>query len=194
MSGSVTQLILDMRNGSDAAAEDLWMRFQRRLTALAGAKLQRQGGIHDPDDIAIDAFYSFLTRHRDGKFHTMNSRDEAWKLLAVIVIRKAINAIKHSKRKRRFTDVECGDLENAIVANTVHHSQDCSIRRQEVAMEETFEQLLSMLKDQQLRDIATLKLRGISNTDIAIELSCSVATIERRLRLIRLSWENETNK
>ncbi len=194
MDGSVTQLIRDLRNGSDSTAEMLWYRFEHRLKALAGRKLGRQGGIHEPDDIAIDAFYSFLNRHRDGKFPLLGNRDEAWRMLVVIVIRKAINVIKYSRRKCRFAPLEQVAIEMISEKTNYRLPSQASPDTEELAMKEIYEQLMMSLKDQQLKDIAAMKLHGLSNVEISSELSCSLATVERRLRVIRATWESEEQR
>jgi DNA-directed RNA polymerase specialized sigma24 family protein len=55
-------------------------------------------------------------------------------------------------------------------------------------MEEEFNELLARLKDDELQTIVGLKLEGYSNQDIAALRKCSIATIERRLKLIRACW------
>ena len=49
--------------------------------------------------------------------------------------------------------------------------------------------LLRQLDDEQLREIALLKLEGCTNPEIARQLRCALSTVERRLRLIRLRLE-----
>jgi DNA-directed RNA polymerase specialized sigma24 family protein len=194
MDGSVTRLILDLRNGSDLAAEKLWYCFQHRLKALAGRKLGRRGGIYESDDIAVDAFYSFLQRYRDGKFPSVENRDDVWRMMVVIVIRKAINAIKYASRKCRFahpSDNTGGALDSGTSANNSLLYSEALAQSGSAVADVAFEELLSTLKDQQLRNIAALKIYGFSNSEIAQEIGCSLATVERRLRVIRTLWESE---
>ena len=47
------------------------------------------------------------------------------------------------------------------------------------------------LADEELRQIALWKMEGHTNEEIASELGCALATVERRLRLIRRRWEKE---
>ena len=53
--------------------------------------------------------------------------------------------------------------------------------------------LLQMLDDPQLQEIAVAKMEGCSNQEIAQRLDCAVRTVERRLRLIRDQWKEETD-
>jgi DNA-directed RNA polymerase specialized sigma24 family protein len=58
------------------------------------------------------------------------------------------------------------------------------------AMAESLSQLLAAL-DPDLRQIALLKLEGRTNEEIATLTGRSLATVERRLRLIRRRWKEE---
>ena len=53
---------------------------------------------------------------------------------------------------------------------------------------EELENRLGMLADDELRVIAVRKMEGYTNQEIAAELGCSLVTVERRLRLIRIEW------
>jgi len=54
---------------------------------------------------------------------------------------------------------------------------------------EECQRLLEMLGDDQLRSVALWKMEGYTNEEIAGKLGCAVATVERRLRLIRRIWQ-----
>jgi DNA-directed RNA polymerase specialized sigma24 family protein len=56
---------------------------------------------------------------------------------------------------------------------------------------EEYRRLLEVLDDEELRRIATLKLEGYSDVDIAARLGCAVRTVARRLKLIRTLWGAE---
>jgi DNA-directed RNA polymerase specialized sigma24 family protein len=52
---------------------------------------------------------------------------------------------------------------------------------------ETMSMLLKML-DPEMQRLALGKLEGFTNRELANELSCSLATVERKLKLIRKVW------
>ena len=52
--------------------------------------------------------------------------------------------------------------------------------------------LLEMLGDPRLREMAVAKLEGCSNQEIAERMDCALRTVERRLKLIRDTWQQET--
>jgi len=55
-------------------------------------------------------------------------------------------------------------------------------------MAEQYEGLLGSLGDDTLRQIATWKLEGYTNAEIAGKLGCVTRTVERKLEMIRERW------
>ena len=56
---------------------------------------------------------------------------------------------------------------------------------------EDYERLLEKLEDPALRFVALHRLEGHSREEIAEELGTSVRTVDRKLILIRLMWQEE---
>ena len=50
------------------------------------------------------------------------------------------------------------------------------------------QRLLDRLGDARLREIAAASLDGCANEEIAARIQCSLATVERKLKLIRSLW------
>jgi DNA-directed RNA polymerase specialized sigma24 family protein len=61
----------------------------------------------------------------------------------------------------------------------------------EALLTESVQALLATLPDKQLQEIALAKVEGFTNQEVAQKLGCSLATVERRLKMIRLIWEKE---
>ena len=59
-----------------------------------------------------------------------------------------------------------------------------------VRIAEHFESLLARLPDEELRQIARLRLEEYSSDEIAQRLGCAERTVRRKLVLIRSYWEN----
>ena len=57
-------------------------------------------------------------------------------------------------------------------------------------MAEQCANLLRALSKDQLRSIAVWKMEGHTNQQIADQLACSLATVERKLALIRATWKD----
>jgi DNA-directed RNA polymerase specialized sigma24 family protein len=92
---------------------------------------------------------------------------------------------KRDWRRTRPASAESGDIELA------GREPDPAFAA-EVA--EECERLLARLGDDDLRSLAVRKMEGFTNEEIATQLGCSLATVERRLRLIRREWEADGEK
>jgi len=55
---------------------------------------------------------------------------------------------------------------------------------------EEYRNRLDSLEDETLRRIATWKLEGYTNEEIAAHLGCALRTVANKLKLIRLKWEH----
>jgi DNA-directed RNA polymerase specialized sigma24 family protein len=61
----------------------------------------------------------------------------------------------------------------------------------EAAVSEECRRLLRLLPDDECRAIAVWKMEGHTNEQVAERVGCAVATVERRLRVIRKRWQDE---
>lgn len=98
--GSVTHWLGDLRGGDLAAAQPLWERYFGKLVVLARGKLQRQRhprAAADEEDAALSAFNSFCAGVAEGKFPQLADRQDLWKILMTITVRKAYAQIQRQK-------------------------------------------------------------------------------------------------
>jgi DNA-directed RNA polymerase specialized sigma24 family protein len=188
---SVTRWISALKQGDQDAATGLWESYCRRLVGLARARLgDLPRLIADEEDIALSAFDSFCRRAQAGQFRSLHDRDDLWQLLAMITVRKAIDLRKYEGRQSRgmgrvrsLADLSRGGLESLggdeptpeLAAQLVEESQ----------------RLMAQLGDSTLQSVATLKLEGYTNDEIAARLGCVTSTVERKLARIRGKWAGE---
>src|SRR4051794_18449637 len=95
--GSVTRWIGDLKSGGDAAAQRLWERYFERLVHLARKKLRndrRSRTVEDEEDAALSAFDSFCRGVDGGRFPSLTDRDDLWRLLVVLTVRKVLDQIE----------------------------------------------------------------------------------------------------
>jgi DNA-directed RNA polymerase specialized sigma24 family protein len=189
--GSVTQWIEQLKAGEPGAAQALWERYFGQLVERARQKLRstpRRAA--DEEDVALSAFDSFCRAAGRGCFPRLDDRHDLWQVLLVLTDRKAFDLAAHERRQRRgggkvvdeaalgpvslgqFADGEPGPAYVALVADE-------------------FRRLLALLGDPELRHVAVRKMEGLSVEEIAAELGLVPRTVQRRLRLIRLTWERE---
>jgi DNA-directed RNA polymerase specialized sigma24 family protein len=183
--GSVTHWIHQFQAGDSLASQKLWEAYFHRLVGLARKKLQgRPRTAADEEDIALSAFASFCQRAVNRQFPELADRHDLWRLLVTITARKAIDEQARQGRLKHGGGIARADptILEAVVGREPTPEFAASVT-------EECQRLLGMLRDEQLRKIAAWKLEGYKNEEIASMLDCAVATVERRLRLIRRTWE-----
>jgi DNA-directed RNA polymerase specialized sigma24 family protein len=188
----VTRLIDRLRAGDHGAAERLWRRYFPRLVRLARAHLRGSPcRAADEEDVALGAFDSFCRGVEAGRFPRLTGRDALWDLLVTIALRHAAEWRQHETRQKRGGGAVRGD--SALAGGTGFDALagDAPDPGFEAAMAEQVRRLLDLLGDDELRRIAVWKMEGVTNDEMAERLGCVTATVERRLRLIRATWERE---
>jgi len=60
-----------------------------------------------------------------------------------------------------------------------------------VMLDEEHQRLLSLLRDERLRQVAISRIEGRTVAEIARDLGLCARSIERKLRLIRNTWASE---
>jgi DNA-directed RNA polymerase specialized sigma24 family protein len=195
MSGSITQYIQQLQGGSPEAAQLLWEHYFGRLVHVARQMLQdTPRGMADEEDVALEALHSLCRGVQHGRFPELCDRQSLWRLLMVITWRKALDRQEHEHcQKRGGGRVRCeadllgrsgsGNLDRAVSPEPTPElaalvADQCRL-------------LLDALGEDVLRTVAQRKLEGYTNVEVARQLGCSVASVERKLRRIRGIWEEE---
>jgi DNA-directed RNA polymerase specialized sigma24 family protein len=198
--GSVTRLIELVNQGDDTAARQLWDRFSERLRSFARTTLpERALGIADEDDVVLSALATFFTGAEQGKFPYVRDRRDLWHLLAIITKRKALDLIASERRKKRAPTLHrppssgdaLPDLDRAQGVNSLASPNAPDFH---VLMKDQCQWLLDLLGDETLRAIAVWRLEGYTAEEISGMLSCTVRTVERKIRLIRTIWSEENHE
>jgi DNA-directed RNA polymerase specialized sigma24 family protein len=194
--GSVTQWLTELQGDDPRAAQQaLWERYFQRLVALARKQLRNvPRRATDEEDVVLSALDSFFRGAREGRFPLLSERS-LWPLLVKITARKACNQLKHQRAGRRGGGHVRGesafvrrDQDQAGIAEVVGEAPT-----PEFALEVTEEcqRLLDLLDDESLRQVASLKLAGYTNPEIARELAVVERTVERKLERIRKLWSED---
>ena len=196
---SVTHWIGRLKAGDQAAAQQLWQRYFRRLVGLARKRLRgtpRRAA--DEEDVALSAFDSFCRSAERGRFPQLSDRGDLWPLLVLITARKALDLVAHERRKKRGGGAVLGEsaLLGPAIAPEAERGLEQILGREptpEFAAQVADEcrRLLGRLGDAELRAIALWRMEGDSEDEIAAKLYCAPRTVRRRLRLIRSIWGEE---
>src|SRR5262249_12191797 len=100
--GSISRCIEALKRGDRDAAELLWGRYFHRLVGLARARLRAADRrAADEEDVALDAFHNVYRRAEAGHFLGLDDRDDLWRLLVVVTVRKALALAGRERRARR---------------------------------------------------------------------------------------------
>ncbi len=185
---SITQWIADLKDGRETAAQGLWKHYFDRLVGLARTKLAvatRRSA--DEEDVALSAFKSLCLGAAKGRFDKLRDRDNLWPLLVVLTVRKAQDLVKHERRQKRGGNHAASAPEREMEIESLLSREPTP--ELSAMLAENCERLLEKL-DPALRQIARMKLEGHANAEIAAQLACGLRTIERRLDLIRKSWDH----
>lgn len=192
--GSVTHWIRQLREGDAGAQQQIWNRYFSQLTGIARQRLSDlPRRAEDEEDVVLSALDSFFRRTQQGQFPLLHDRTSLWPLLLRITIRKAWRAIeRHDAQKRGGRRVR-GDSVFAGRPGGLASIEDVLGTEPTpdtvVALQESLQQLINCLDEAPLRQIADRKLQGYSNGEIAQECGVSKRTIERKLRRIRVLWQ-----
>ncbi len=190
--GTVTVWLDQLKAGDPAAAAPLWREFYAKLVRVARKRLRPvPNAIADEEDIALAAFNSFCQGVDDGRFPALDDRHDLWKVLFDITTKKAIGQVKYETRLKRgggkvvpLGQVGKGDVD--VVAGVRGREPDPAFAA-EVA--EECRRLLAALDSDHLRQIAVWKMEGLTNVEISSKIERAVPTVERKLNLIRTTWD-----
>jgi len=193
---SVTRWIEGLKGGQQDAARQLWDRYFQRLVHLVRRKLPaHQLRAFDEEDIALSAFQSFCAGVGGDRFPELEGRDNLWRVLLVIALRKVQAYLKAQNRLKRGGGLVRG--ESGVMAPDLSAQlgglDACAGDEPtpEVAAQvaEECDRLLTLLPDDALRSIATLKMQGHTIDEIAQAMGCTSRMVKRRLEIIRRTWD-----
>lgn len=185
---SVTQWIQGLRGGDEEAAAQIWERFFQRACGLARQRFgDAPQAAHDAEDVALSAIRALCAGARDDRFRSLRDRDDLWSILAMLTIRRVIDARRHAQVRGRaidWSEVEAHGLGSAgtageLVPDAGYVDALCLTSR------EMLERLES-----KLRAVALLRLEGYSNEEVAVRTGRSLPTVERYLRMVRAEWQD----
>jgi DNA-directed RNA polymerase specialized sigma24 family protein len=193
---SVTQWLNGLKTGDSGDIQRLWDRYFARLVRLASAKLPAHcRRAFDEEDVAISAFQSLCKGAAQGQFPQLDGREDLWRLLAMLTVRKALAMMRYQNRKKRGGGRVLG--ESALLKRNRPTEIDAGLSdflsneptpENAASFADAFDHLIDKLRDPTLKTIVILKLNGHSSEEISADLGMSRRTVDRRLELIRDIW------
>lgn len=192
-SGSITHFFIQLRGGDGEAAQRLWEHFAPRMLGLARKTLaNRPRRVADAEDAVQDGFLEFWRQATEGKLDDDLNRDNLWKLLGTITVRKALKQAERQRAQKRGGGRVHGESSVAGLDGEAFRLDEVLGQLPGQELDSTCEELLLQL-DEGMRAIAVLKLMQHTNAEIANSLGVSISTVERKLNLIRRIWDQESS-
>jgi DNA-directed RNA polymerase specialized sigma24 family protein len=193
--GSITRWYNELKAGNREAVGALFDRYFGRMIRLARASSRagvRDRAVADEEDAALSAFDSFCAGAERGRFPHIGDRDDLWRLLAVITVRKAQSQARRERRLKRGggglvireTDLAAGGFGD-VLDGIVAPEPDAEFTAR---AEEELRRLLDLLRDDTLRRVAVWRMEGYTCDEIARRMGCARRTVARQLDLIRKLW------
>ncbi len=191
---SVSRLIERLKSDKPDAANEIWQLYFQRLLPVARSKLAtvRDPSI-DEEDILVSVFDRFFRAASEGRFAKLNDRDDLWQILLMLTERNA-----HDQRRRSTTEKRGRDrvVNQSNLANLDMQQLREIVGRepnpdQIVAFNEHLSACLLGLREVSTREVAIMKLEGLSNQEIGEKLEISLSSVERKLRVIREVWQRK---
>jgi RNA polymerase sigma factor (sigma-70 family) len=196
--GSISRWINGLKVGEAEAAQRLWERYSNQLLSLAARKLGTvPRSVVDEEDVAQNVFTTICRGAADGRFKQVRNRDELWWLLVAITRQKVADHVRREgalKRGGGRVHAE-SQIPGAYDERSAFDQMIGSDPTPDflAMLDEEFQRLLALLRDDRLREIVILRLEGYTVSEIASKLDIGLRAVERKLQLIRAKFAQELN-
>jgi len=196
---SVSRWIGDLKDGDEESARLLWDRYFQQIVQVARRRLGNSPRrVADEEDVALSVFDSLCHAAANGRFPELTNRNELWKLLLSLTNQKVIDRIRTDRRlKRGAGDVRGESVFSRMVGDCAEPGLGLGAVVGNDGMPDLsvlLDDLLSLLRDDLLRNVALARLEGCANAEIAERFGIAVGTVERKLKLIRETWAKELRR
>lgn len=177
------------RRGDQQAAQELCLRYAKRLIALARRRLPASLSPRvDPEDVVQSVYRSFFEAARSEQFDVERGGD-LWALLVAITLHKLRDQVKRQTRDKRSIDRErTFGSEDSLLGLQAHLRSREPAPLEAVALVEQVEQLMRRLPPMSRR-VLELRLQGHNHEEIAADIGRSQRTVLRLLNEIRRQLE-----
>ncbi|MBX7166425.1 MAG: hypothetical protein K1X74_08745 [Pirellulales bacterium] len=177
-------LLRRLQAGNADAATQIYLRYARRLQALAKANVATDLAARvDADDIVQSVFRTFFRRAARGEYEVPEG-EELWKLLLVIGLNKIRTVAAYHRAAKRDVGVSLGGGSLVMASDELPSGDETSLAILRMVIDETLAQLPATH-----RQILNLRIEGHEVADIAAQVTRSKRSVERILQelLHRLS-------
>lgn len=190
-SHSVTRFIERIKHDDPEAAGQIWQRYFERLLPLARARLQSlPHRVIDEEDILVSVFDRFFRAAREDRFVRLEDRGDLWQILLLLTDRKASDEYRRAAAQKRRVQSDSGAGPRR--APTQELADDEPGPEFVAAFNDCLVGAVTRLGDDTVREVALLRMEGFTNREIAAHLNISVSSVERKRRVIRKLWKQDS--
>lgn len=186
---TIVEVLDSIRSGDEASVSRLWNWFTPRLERFCAQWLRDENpSDFDEEDVVLSAFNAFCRAVMGGRYQSLKEPNEVWAILSTIAVRKALDRLKHARRRKRrgeMTRVEMQSLELDAFRGGEPSPELAALMADECV------RLLELLPEKELQVLVGLKVDGYTNEEIAEQMGYTRRTIQRMLAVIRTIWEPE---
>lgn len=173
-------LLRRFKAGQEDAATALYLRYARRLQALAKKQTgQNLSPRFDPEDVVQSVFRTFFRRASEGCYEVPVG-EELWQLLLVLALNKIRTLAVYHRAQKRDAGRTVGAEAGAVASANVASPDETAFETMKLLVEELIDK---MPKPQD--QIVRLRIEGHEISEIAQRTSRSKRTVERTLQQFR---------
>jgi RNA polymerase sigma-70 factor (ECF subfamily) len=173
-------LLRRFREGQQDAATTLYVRYAKRLEALARAQTgQALAARFDAEDVVQSVFRTFFRRASQG-FYDIPAGEELWQLLLVLALNKVRALAVHHRAQKR--DAGRTISEDGLQTTSVGQGCDESLayRSLQIALDEVLHDF-----PESARRVVEMRIEGYEIKEISEQTNRSKRTVERTLQQVR---------
>ena len=191
--GTITNLLQQLQSNDERVVQEVFQFYFYNLAQRAKKLLREMGGVRlsDEEDLAMLVMTAFLKDAAAGELSDLRSRHDVWRMLSKRIRLRAINMVRDEKRKK---SLEVGE---SVFENNHEGQEQRGIQQQPGRNIEDLSsyhnELIETLEDPLERELVSHLLEGKEIAEIAYILGKSPATVYRKLKCIKESWDKATH-
>lgn len=197
-----SELIGRFKSGDKDAANELIGKYFERVSQAARRRLQqRRLRGSDSQDIAASVFESLWKKADNQHFsdNDLNDSDELWRLLCVMIRYKTADHIRKENADKRGGGQLRGESvfakpDGEHVVGLEDQSDDALAPDEIASFKDQHREMMSMLDDEILHEVVTLRMENNKIVDIAAHFGKSERWVKRKLALIRDIWKQQVDQ
>lgn len=193
---SVTEWIRNAARGDLESEANLFRRYMEPLARRAAGKLSTgEKIVVDGEDLVGEVFMGFLQTLDKGGWKQLQNRQDLWTILLTIMDRRITDMRRKKNAEKRGSGREQGESGiagpgEAMDQRPMQSLPDREPTAQETAiLQEEVRAFLQRLPDDTFRSIAKELLAGYSQAEMQQRLQLSHSTIERKVGIIRILFQ-----